>query len=103
MDETKLRTIEQLKEFLAATPLVAFSGHGEDALGGTCQYNVHPNVNFHWRAVPTPPNLRGMDGPDWAATECMICCGCPLILGECRGFICRCILDGAAGTGGLAR
>ena len=34
MDETKLRTIEQLKEFLAATPLVAFSGHGEDAGDG---------------------------------------------------------------------
>ena len=31
MDETKLRTIEQLEEFLAATPLVAFSGHFDDS------------------------------------------------------------------------
>ena len=33
MDETRLRTIAQLEEFLSATPQVAFSAHDEGEAG----------------------------------------------------------------------
>ena len=38
MDETRLRTIEQLEEFLKATPQVAFSAHKEGPAGDNQRY-----------------------------------------------------------------
>jgi transposase InsO family protein len=60
MDETKLRKTEQLEEFLAATPLVAFSAHGQDASGDEQRYEHlssvlkrfdHPQRNKRERGV----------------------------------------------------
>ena len=38
MDETRLGTIEQLEEFLKATPQVAFRAHRQGALGEDQRY-----------------------------------------------------------------
>ena len=42
MDETRLRTIEQLEEFLRATPEVAFTAHG---LGGTAGNQRYEHIS----------------------------------------------------------
>lgn len=60
MDETRLRTIEQLEEFLRATPEVAFTAHGLGSAAGNQRYEHisrvlarfdYPQRNKHERGV----------------------------------------------------
>ena len=60
MDETRLRTIEQLEEFLRATPEVAFLAHGPDGAADNQRYEHisrvlarfdYPQRNKHERGV----------------------------------------------------
>ena len=65
MNESRLRTIEQLREFLDATPQVQFSAHGGD--GDSQRYKHISAVLRRLTTLGAPRLIAASYGPIWCA------------------------------------
>ena len=55
MDESQLRTIEQIEQFLTASAEVAFAAHGDDVERYACQRRL--NIDPQWVSFRSAPTI----------------------------------------------